>query len=278
MKTLVRVVFRIFLASVCVGTFFVATQDFHIFPGLIPTLLGVAEPSPPDSAEVVSLTSQDGVKISLWKLEPKGQSRKEVALLFHGNGETLRTFFGVQQWFSSIGIRSYAIEYRGYGNSSGWPSERRLYMDSEVAVQAILERERISPKELIVFGNSIGCGPASYVAERYEVGTLLLVAPYTSLGDVVEELPLFGYLTPFLWYDLPTRDYIVGLTKTCVVAAHGVGDMTIPFKHSQRLKESYRGVATFTLVTSDEAGHNDIFASAQDEIFREMMKCLKREQ
>jgi len=105
---------------------------------------------------------------------------------------------------------------------------------------------------------------------------LVLLSPCTSLVDVVREMSLFGYLSPFLWYRFPTIENIGKRQDTCIIAAHAHRDTVIPFEHSLRLKEAYHGRALFRLLESERAGHNDILGSTQSQIPAAISECLTK--
>jgi uncharacterized protein len=256
-----------------VSAFFVITQDFHIFPGLYRSMLLNYRNTPPRGIEVFTAVAKDGHAVEVWRLRAEG-APKRAALLFHGNAEHLTRFVQVQRWLASLGITTYSVEYRGYGGrASGWPSENGFYLDADAAAELLQKEEAIDPKEMIIFGSSIGTGTAAYAAQKYNAGTLVLLSPYSSLTELVQEVPFFGGLARFVKYRFPTGEYLKNLDDTCVVAAHGKKDSTIPFHHSERLKESYGGNSTFTLIESEEAGHNDLLVQTLDRIAREMEAC-----
>ena len=113
--------------------FLIVTQDFHIFPGAVFSLfrrkgLRIANSLPP-LIESHFIPTKDGKRLEVWEhaAQFENESRKEVAIIFHGNGAPLETFLFTQMWFSEMGIKSYCFDYRGFGASSGWPSEQGLY-------------------------------------------------------------------------------------------------------------------------------------------------------
>ena len=264
---------RIVISTVLVSTFFVLTQDFQIFPGALAAFFS-SSPLVPDDVQETKVTTRDGETVSVWRVQAKGTPRRQVILLFHGNAESLSSIVSIQRWFASLGFTSYAVEYRGYAGNTGFPSEQGIYLDSEAAMDLLVKNENITAQDVVIFGNSIGSGPAAYTAQKYGVGTLVLVAPYTSLTDIVRDLPFFGYLHPFLWYRFPVQEYTAKLTNTCVVAAHGKLDSTIDYHHSEELNRSYRGTRSYTLILSDGAGHNDIFGAVSDDIAKALDACL----
>ena len=282
-KRMMRLVRRIcgFLTRLCIATlvvslFFVVTQDFHIFPGLYPSIIFGYTSTAPTGVEVLTAVAADGSVVNIWRVRALKTSQRAVALLFHGNAEHLERFERVQNWLSTLGISSYSVEYRGFnGRHSGWPSEKGFYLDAEAALEFLVRQERVESDKIIVFGSSIGTGIATHVAQKFTPGTLVLLSPYTSLTDLIKEMPLFGYLAPFVKYRFPNDENISLLTSTCVVAAHGVLDTTIPLYHSERLKARYRGTKAFRVIVSPNAGHNDLMAHTHKEIAEAIDACLK---
>lgn len=265
---------RLVVATAVISAFFVLTQDFLIFPGLFSSqILGSVSVAPKD-IEVLRVQSSDTHEVVVWKLRGSEKPRT-VAILFHGNAEHLHRFVQVQRWLLSLGIASYSVEYRGYsGRGSGWPSEMGLYADSEAVFRLVEKEEQIAPKDVVVLGSSIGTGVAAYLAQKANVGTLVLLSPYTSLKNVAAETPLFGLLTPFMKYEFPSSEYIARLTDTCVIAAHGARDSTISHRHSADLQQRYRGSRSFNLILEEEAGHNNILKFARNRIEKQLSKCI----
>lgn len=252
------------------------TQDFQIFPGLVSSkLLNERVGAPPAGVEELAAKAADGTLVKIWKLSAQADPARASALLFHGNGENVATFVAVQNWLSILGLTSYSVEYRGYdGSDSGWPTEEGFYSDAEAALALMQQREQVAPGKIVVIGSSIGSGIASYIAQKHNVGTLVLLSPYTSLPAVAAELPVFGFLAPFLKFKFATEDRVPQLTSTCLVLAHGKKDYTIPFSHSQRLKELYRGTSAMHFIESAEAGHNDLIRNTHEQIAASIDQCL----
>ena len=272
-SSLIKFLVRAVVSTTVISLFFIFTQDFQIFPGSHNHLWREASNVPPDVQETKVKTS-DGNIIPVWMVRGVEPVKKQKILFFHGNAETLAHGANTQRFLANNGYTNYAVEYQGFPGTTGWLSETGIYHDGEAAMDVLLKNEGLLPQDVIIFGNSIGTGPASYIAQKYNVGTLLLLAPYTSLTNVVKEMPLVGLPSSFLWYRFPVNEYIENLKNTCVVDGHGRRDTVIPFHHSEELKTRYRGLRTYTLVASDSAGHNDIFSSASKDIFLALSRCL----
>jgi predicted esterase len=263
------------IATLAVSAFFVVTQDFQVFPFLVVRPF-IASYTPPHDIDLLTPTSSDGSPVLVWRLRAPVPQPK-VALIFHGNSSNVAMFQPVQRWLASQGITTYSMEFRGYsGSDSGWPSEQALYEDAEVVFKLMLREEKIEASQAMVLGNSIGTGIASHIAAQYHPKVLVLLSPYTSLPDVVARYRLLGFLTPFMWYEFPSERNISALHSTCVVAAHGRQDTTIPFNHSEKLQQAYVGEGTFTLLESSEAGHNDLLASVHNLISEAVQRCFER--
>lgn len=251
-------------------------QNPLIFPGAPHDFwFPVARIEAPQGVESGFVNTLDGDKLEFWRLaKPTHSTRKQVALILHGNFGDLGRFFYIQEEFRSIGITSYDIDYRGYGRSTGWPTEEGLYQDAEALWNLVMEREKILPEDIIVVGVSLGSGPASYLAEKYHPRALLLVAPYTSIPEVVRDRPVLGLLSPFVWIHFPNVDRMKHLSDVCVVSAHGEKDRKINIEHSRRLQAAYGVGRGFHFISHPEADHNSILRIAWPEVSAAVLDCF----
>ena len=260
----------------------IVSQPFLVFPYAFLSLFDSAARDPqtlPPDVQSFFVATDDGKRLEVWHLPAhSAAARHSVAVFFHGNGGGIANFFPYQQWLSSIGISSYGFDYRGYGKSTGWPTEEGVFRDGQAVWRFAANREGLDPAEVIGIGNSIGSGPAARSALFFRARTLVLIAPYTSLPEVARQRPLLGLLSPFLWYSFPTKEYLKSLPGTCLVLAHGRKDTVIRFSHSEELELAYRGTGPVALVVSATAGHNDILFAAYPEIGEKLDKCLTRKE
>jgi fermentation-respiration switch protein FrsA (DUF1100 family) len=244
----------------------ILTQDLQIFPGAASGLIEQVTRDPesiPGGVESLRVTTVDNQSLEVWRLPVPDSSR--VAVVFHGNAGDVANFLPYQRYFEELGVTSYGFDYRGYGTSTGWPSEDGLYRDAEAVIDDALRRESVSRDKLILTGISIGTGPAAYAAAKYQPKVALLITPFTTLPDVVGPIPFFGLFRPFTWHTFPVKQFIASLSDTCVVVAHGKADTVIPFDLGRQVYQAARHrYAKF--VTSPTAGHNDIFFQSVSEI------------
>lgn len=256
--------------------FVIFTQDLRIFPGVLSTRLRQPA-SPPPGSTTLTATTADGETLAVWRAEAVGEKRPERIILFNGNAQSLPSSVVEQRWLAELGFTNFAFDYRGFGSSTGFPSEQGIYSDAEAVFDLVVKNESIKPRDVVVFGRSIGTGPASFIAQQRGVSTLVLISPYTSVPDIVRERPLLRFLVPFLWYEFPTHRYLAELKETCVVLAHGKRDTIISYAHSEQLKARYHGNHPLAFISSAQAGHQDILNLERERISEALLTCVSRE-
>src|SRR5262245_13920243 len=127
-------------------------------------------------AEEFLLDTSDGEKVIAWHVPPRGE--KPVVLYFHGNGGALKLRAERFARLTADGTGLVALSYRGYGGSSGRPSEAGLMRDAE-AVYAFAAA-RYPAERLALYGESLGTGVAVALAAERPVGKVILESPFTS--------------------------------------------------------------------------------------------------
>jgi alpha-beta hydrolase superfamily lysophospholipase len=112
-------------------------------------------------------------------------------LMSHGNAEDLRVLQPLMEGFVAAGYAVLAYDYRGYGNSTGRPSEKNTYEDIAAAYHYLTHTLLISPDHIILFGFSLGTGPTIDLATKVPVAGVILQSPFLSAFRVVTMLPIF---------------------------------------------------------------------------------------
>lgn len=213
-------------------------------------------PAYPIGGEYVMLTAEDGVRLAALDL-PHPDARYTI-LYFHGNGSELGMDRAIHEGFLRRGDSVLAVDYRGYGRSEGVPSERGLYADARAALAYLREVRHVSPAQVIVYGFSLGGGPATQLASESAVAGLVLQSTFQSAFAV--ESPLAAALgAPF---DCFRNRAKLGRVACPVLIFHGTDDGVIGFSHGLALAEAARGPVRFERVSG--AGHNDLPATMGD--------------
>lgn len=265
---------RLIISALTICLILIVTQNFQIFPKAVFSIFNSRTRDPkdlPPNVESIFITTEDAKRLELWRLPSSSNSR--VAIVFHGNAGDVRNFFPYQQYLESIGITSYGFDYRGYGKSTGWPSEQGLYKDARAVVSYIMKRENIGSEQLIFLGVSIGGGAAAHAATEFNVGTLVLLSPFTSLPNAIKATPLFGFLDSFSFYEFPVEHDVKQLDNTCFIVAHGEKDNVIPFSQGQEVFRAYKGSRFSSFIASPDASHNDVLFKIYGKLTKAIASC-----
>lgn len=182
----------------------------------------------------VQLRTDDGETLHGWWL-PHERSRATV-LFFHGNAGNVSHRLDSLVIFQALGVDVLIIDYRGYGRSSGKPSEPGLYLDAQAAWRWLTEVRGIAGEDIILFGRSLGAAVASELATRVDAAGLVLESAFTSVPDIGAEV--YWWL-PVRWLSRLEFDSAAHLRRTRlpVLVVHSTEDEIIPFHHGRRLHE-----------------------------------------
>ncbi len=233
-----------------VGFVYLTQSSLLYLPGMPGRQLDATPKSIGLDYEDVSLDTSDGVRIHGWYV-PGDLAR--TLLYFHGNaGNVSHRVHSIRQ-FHELGLSVFIIDYRGYGQSEGSPSEDGLYRDAEAAWQYLIEVHGLPAEDIVVFGRSLGASVAAWLAAEQSPGTLILDSAFTSVPDIGQEV------YPWLPVHLLSRFQhatIEHVTKaTCpVLVVHSRDDEIIPFHHGEALFSAASEPKTFLEL---RGGHND---------------------
>lgn len=198
-----------------------------------------------DSPEILKITTAGGKKISAVYLP--NPAAKFTLLVSHGNAEDLGDD---RYWLDDLrhaGFSVFAYDYEGYGTSEGKPGEKAAYEDATAAYEFLAVDLKTAPDRIIIFGRSVGTGPAAYVAAKRPSAGVILQSPFVSALRVLTRIPLL----PFDKF--PNYKYIRHIHSP-VLIMHSRADSVIPFWHGQRIFDLANQPKHFFWATN--AGHN----------------------
>jgi fermentation-respiration switch protein FrsA (DUF1100 family) len=181
-------------------------------------------------AEEVTLKSSDGETLIAWHVAPRGD--RPVVLYFHGNAGALNLRVHRFAWVIAEGYGLVGLSYRGYGGSTGKPSEEGLIRDARAAYD--FAAARYPAKRLVVWGESLGTAVTVALAAEREVGGVILDAPFTSAADVGAAAYPFA---PVRWLmkDSFRSDERIGRITAPLLVLHGERDRIVPIRFAERL-------------------------------------------
>ena len=232
----------IFIAAAGYAAFaalmYVVQRSLMYFPETVRTAPAAA--GLPQAQELV-LDTADGEKVIAWHVPPRGEA--PTVLYFHGNGGSLRLRVDRFQRIAAAGVGLVALSYRGYGGSTGKPTEQGLINDARAAHAFAAERY----PRIALWGESLGTGVAVALAAEKPVTRMVLDAPFTSTLDIARAnhwyLPV-----RLLMKDQFRSDQRIARVKVPVLIMHGEVDQIIPIAHGERLFAMIPGPKQFVRV------------------------------
>ena len=206
-------------------------------------------------AEELVLDTADGERVIVWHVPPRGN--KPVALYFHGNGGSLRNRVDRFRALIEDGSGLVALSYRGYGGSTGTPSEAGLIADALAAYA--FTSARYGSERIVLWGESLGSGVAVALAAQMPVGYLILQSPFTSAADVGAQRYWFVPVR-LMMKDQFRSDLRIGKVAAPVLILHGDRDDIVPIALAERLYGLINAPKRFVRMAG--VGHNDVGAQA----------------
>jgi uncharacterized protein len=231
--------------------YFLANRSIY-YPVKYPE--GRWEEQTPLGASDAWIETSDHIRLNGWWKVQEGA--RWATLYLHGNAGNISHRSDTIREITAAGSSILMLDYRGYGKSAGWPTEKGLYRDADAAY-AYLIGLGYRDGQIVVHGESLGTAVAVDLASRQQCAALILEAPFTSGADVAgSQVPVLG---PMLVRTFNSASKIgkIGAPKLFI---QGDRDLVIPHRFAQELFESATGPKEFWIVNG--AGHNDILETA----------------
>lgn len=205
----------------------------------------VAEVLP--GAEAVTLSTSDGLRLEAWFVE----AGPTTVLVFPGNAGNRAGRAPLARALADEGLSVLLVEYRGYGGNPGAPSEDGLRRDAAAA--AAWAQDRSGGGDLVYFGESVGSGPATWLATEVPPAALVLRSPIPSLGAVARQH--YGPVPDAFLRDRFDVVDAVARTGAPVLVVVGEDDSIVPPELSRRVHDAAGGRSELVVVPG--ADHND---------------------
>jgi fermentation-respiration switch protein FrsA (DUF1100 family) len=207
--------------------------------------------------EDINLTTEDGVRIAGWFI-PSEKARATV-LFFHGNGGNISHRLEKIKILNDLNMNVFILDYRGYGESSGSPSENGLYSDAEAAYGLLVNKRGIAPPRIIAYGESLGGAVAVDLAGKREIGGIIMESTFTSVRDMARRLlPFFPTFLLKSRFDSLEKIKGIGVPKLIL---HSRDDEIVPLELGNILYREAAGPKEFVEL---QGGHNDAFLISQE--------------
>ena len=162
--------------------------------------------------------------------------------------------------FHDLGYASLILDYRGYGRSSGKPSEEGTYLDAAAAWRHATGALGYPAQRIVAFGESLGGAVAAQLASSQRPAALVLASTFTSVPDLGAEIYPWLPVRALARIRYDTRERLATIAAP-VLVIHSRGDDIIPFAHGERLFAAARSPKQFLEIAG---GHNDGFVFGRE--------------
>ncbi|HAN77843.1 MAG TPA: hypothetical protein DCQ31_08760 [Bacteroidales bacterium] len=177
--------------------------------------------------------TENNYQLNAWYIE--SSAPRATVLYLHGNAGDLNCLIEQFEVFDDLGLNVFAVDYRGYGKSSGTINLKNdILADSEAAFNYAVRFLNIKPEDIIIWGRSIGSAPATFLANKYKVKALVLESGFAELSKVVETKLPFLPVKQLLKYSYNNTE-LIGKIECPKLFIHGKNDPLILFENSEIL-------------------------------------------
>lgn len=201
--------------------------------------------------QVVDLNTSDGLVLKAWYT--KAQNLQPTIVFFHGNAGHLGYRMPFINTLLNRGYGVLLVEYRGYADNPGKPTELGLYDDGRAAINYLL-KNNISLTCVIFYGESLGTGVATKLATEYQVGGVILQSPFTSITAMAKHHYPWILVEP---WDKFSSDKQITKLKSPLLVVHGSNDKVVPLKYGKQLYDKALKPKYFFELQAK--GHNDMW-------------------
>lgn len=201
--------------------------------------------------EQIELNTEDAQRLDAWFIP--AENAQGTLLFCHGNAGNISHRLDSIRQFHALGLSVFIFDYRGYGNSSGNPSEEGTYTDAKAAWQYLTDTRQIPDNEIIIFGRSLGGAIATDLAVKTSPKALIIESSFTSVPDIASHHYSFFPVRLLSRYIYPAGDNIQRINAP-VLIIHSPNDEIIPYSHGKALFENALEPKYFLEI---KGGHND---------------------
>ena len=184
--------------------------------------------------ENVRIKTSDNIELLGWYHEKNLKDFKTL-IFFHGNAGSLENRIHKLNHFRDMNINFLIIAWRGFSGNNGNPSEQGLYEDGKSAIDWLIKKG-VSEKNLILYGESLGTGVATHLAQNKNFAGVILETPFTSMVDAAKKF------YPYIPVKLLLKDKFENYKKikninSPILIMHGEVDQLVPFSMGKKIYE-----------------------------------------
>jgi len=201
---------------------------------------------------------------------PHPEGCNKILVFFHGNAEDIGWSYDfVNSLRQQLKVHILSVEYPGYGLYIGTPSADKICQDAEIVYDYLTLKLGVPEDSIILYGRSIGSGPATHLAARRKPSALMLMSAYTSIGAVVKGVA--GNVGKMFVAERFKNIEEISKIKCPVLFLHGMLDKLIPMDHAIELLNACPQTISHVNL-SENMTHNEF--EMEDDVIRPIKKFL----
>ena len=182
----------------------------------------------------VKIPTSDNIELLGWYHEKNLKDHKTL-VYFHGNAGSLENRIHKLNHFKNMNINFLIIAWRGFSGNNGKPTEEGLYIDGKSAIDWLIKKG-VDEKNLILYGESLGTGVATHLAQNKNYAGIILETPFTSMIDTAKKF------YPYIPVSLLLKDKFENYKKikninSPILVMHGEVDQIVPFFMGKKIYE-----------------------------------------
>ena len=184
--------------------------------------------------EKIKIKTQDNIELVSW-YHKKNLNNYKTILFLHGNAGSLENRIHKINHFKDMNVNFLIVAWRGFSGNKGKPTEKGLYEDARSAVRWLRSRG-VEENNIIIYGESLGTGVATEIAQNKNFAGLILESPFTSMIDAAKDK--YPYLpVRLLLKDKYESNQKIKNIKSPVLIMHGKVDNIVPFHMGEKMYE-----------------------------------------
>ncbi|HKJ66982.1 MAG TPA: alpha/beta fold hydrolase [bacterium] len=220
--------------------------------------------------EDVTIRTGDGKRIHGWFLPH--ESPRAVVLYLHGNAGNISDRVDSIRLLHALRLSVYIIDYRGYGKSTGNPTETGTYRDAEAAWNYLTEHRKIPSDQISIYGRSLGGAVAIWLAAHYTPRALMVGSTFSNIRDIARDL-FPGFPAVILSRIRYNSEKHIRQVQCPVLIMHSREDDLIPFRHGKNLYEAAHEPKSFLEL---RGGHGESIFVSRKEYMEGIERFLSR--
>jgi fermentation-respiration switch protein FrsA (DUF1100 family) len=184
--------------------------------------------------EKVKITTSDNLNLLGW-FHNKDLKKFKTIVYFHGNAGNLENRIYKLNHFKNMDVNFLIIAWRGFSGNNGKPSEKGLYEDGKSTIE-FLKNLGVNEKDIIIYGESLGTGIATEIAQNDKFAGLILETPFTSMVAAAKNF--YPYIpVGLLLKDKYKNDKKIKNINIPLLVMHGEADQIVPFWMGKKIYE-----------------------------------------